>query len=469
VLTIIDGQNLKSGIEKAKLPAGYNLEIIGAGSIAVTRDFFSSDPIFYAVDKSKLLLADAYQELIGYLNSSAIETKPDLEYIKFYITFQAPLTSRTLTEEINLIRPGERLVLSSNGKFEKEFLSRNTDNESKYTQSELRNSIESILETINPDNTTFHISSGLDSSILAITAARIYPQSVIRLATCETLGKGCTDELVNSKRLADDIGAEIIIYDFSDIDVFKEGEELVRNCLGYPIAHPSHLVEYMLNKKIAATGVETIINGKGPDDCLAGYPWHLDAFEQPLDHKNRLMITSERELIELTGGLLNPQAGENYWEGINHLLSLKQRLEYDVRSLTEAWNIIHGAIAGYLGVNIISPFMEPKIRSGFFALDNKLKINNGQQKYFLRQAFMQDYPDYILNFAKHGLRLDLRPYFLEYDRIELFSKITCDVSLVEKYFNVKNIQKMIDDTLQGKKNYGWQLWSVFCVITALQR
>ena len=267
--------------------------------------------------------------------------KPDLEYMKFYIAFQAPYTSRTLFKNVNLIRPGDRLGFDLNGECKKELLTRSVNNECKYTQNELRNSIESIIATLNPGNTTFHISSGLDSLILAITAAQVFPKNTIRLASCLTRGAGCAEELVNSKRLADDIGAEITIYDFSDIDVFKEGKELIKSCLGYPIAHPSHLIEYLLDKKIVASGAETIVNGKGPDDCLAGYPWHFEEYGLLSSHRSRMMITSDAELLELTGGVINSQSEENYWKQTDKTLTLTQRLEYDARSLTEAWNIIH--------------------------------------------------------------------------------------------------------------------------------
>lgn len=79
-----------------------------------------------------------------------------------------------------------------------------------------------------------------------------------------------------------------------------------------------------------------------------------------------------------------------------------------------------------------------------------------------------DYPDYILKFSKHGLKLDLRPYFIEYSSDELFSNITCGMPWIKHYYDVNKLKGMIEMTLNGEKNYGWQLWSVFCLTTAMQ-
>lgn len=50
---------------------------------------------------------------------------------------------------------------------------------------------------------------------------------------------------------------------------------------------------------------------------------------------------------------------------------------------------------------------------------------------------------------------------------ELFAKIIVNEARANDYFNLNEIRSIIDETLSGGRNFGWQLWSVFCLMMAL--
>ncbi len=460
---------------ECNLDCGTKVKIMDSEKIDISRSFFSPTPIFYVLMGELFYIFTSYQELTRTLKSNGADLVPDSDYMRAYLSFQAPHTSATLFKGIKSLRPGEQRVISlkenSRGIGSSQYWSHSL-RENPLSGSELKKTLEEALEKLSPTETVFHISSGLDSSIIAILASRIFREQgkSARLATCLTRGSGAADEVDNAKKLADEIQADLRVYDFTDVDIFEVGHELYQQHLGYPTAHPSHLVEYLLDKSIIASGAKTIVNGKGPDDSLAGYGWHKNNFSSSPAHQKRLTVTDESVVSQLINDSHVKHREElQFWDEHGHELSLRERLDYDARSLTESWNIIHKSFSDSWKVRILSPFMEPTIRDGMFMLSDDKKISEDKQKVFLRIVFADDYPDYILDFAKQGLRLDLSPYFSEYTQEELFEKITVLPAMAEQYFKLDFVKWMISQTVSNKHNFGWQLWSIYSLMSTLTK
>lgn len=426
----------------------------------ICRPFEADTPIYYRKFENELLFSDTPLELAKYKRPVGI----DLCYLQSYLAYQAPLTSRTLFSDVRKLAPGETVSFSANSDVSHSYTMPNSE---PISPNRFKQLLVQQLSEIVPEVTGFHISSGLDSSLIALISAQIHPAHKLHLYTCITRGKGASDEVENCQRLVDNIGADLTVFDFTDVDVFSAGEELIK-MINYPLAHPSHLVEYLLDKNIVAEERSFIVNGKGPDDCLAGYPWHSPEYMDPYKHQRRLRVTPENTLTKLVKHPLHKEI-DSYWHNCPNPLSLTDRLLYDARALTDSWNVIHHGVAKGFPVQIISPFMLPEIRLGCFALSDNLKYNSMAQKLFMRKTFSNLYPDFIKNFQKTGLHLDLAPYFKLYDCNELVSKICVDTNLAQEFFNLEIINAMIKTTIDGTKNQGWQLWSIFMLMTAIKK
>jgi asparagine synthetase B (glutamine-hydrolysing) len=457
------------------LPCGSEIQVYKNKKIVISKSFFSSIPTYYAYIQNGLYIQNSYQGLIEELYAEGQQLTADTHYFRAYIAFQAPQTSATIYQEIKLLRAGETCTLSLTEESVADmssFFTVDTHRDCALSGDEFRQTLVDILSELSPRDTMFHISSGLDSSSLAILAADIFKQESesVHLASCITLGAGARDEIENVKKLADDIHADLTVYDFTDIDIFDVGHALYTQHLAYPAAHPSHLVEYLLDDAIVKAGYKTIVNGKGPDDTLAGYGWHKEAFADPKAHQNRVTVTE----ADLIANLLSCQGLEDkqeltFWQSCGDKLSLGERLQYDSTSLTESWNMIHASLAETMGVRIVSPFMQPSLREGMFMLPDEQKIYQDVQKVFMREVFANEYPAYIADFNKTGLRLDLKPYFSRYNQEELLNKVMVQRSVAAQYFNIKVLNDMIEQTLNGTRNFGWQLWNVFALMKTVTR
>ncbi|MCK4766003.1 MAG: asparagine synthase [Candidatus Aminicenantes bacterium] len=418
-------------------------------TLEISKDCFSSTPLFYAV------AGDCFYASTNWLDlESSIREKNlflNLDYVYDYIQFQCPRTAATMCDKIFYLRGGETLTVDEKGVPSTYFTPPAAS-----AAVLLEDTLKDTLSSLDNKNTVYHISSGLDSSILTILAAGIHT-APLKLVTCKTRGKGAADELANVERLAERLKAGLKIYDFTNIDIFKEGIFL-NDALGYPTGHPSHLIEFLLEKE--NRDKKYVVTGKGPDEVLAGYEWHKEEYSPAQAHFQRVCVTPPGFLDEL---LLNFSArGERYsfWEK-QSTLSLRDRLLYDLQSISPAWEIIHSAIGTYFDICITSPFMNKQLRNTLFFLDDNLKIRNNIHKWYLRETFRDLYPDYILNFPKQGLRLDLQPYLRDFSFSELYHMLYKTAEFSQKYINETLLKKMIEETLNGKKNWGWQTWNIY--------
>lgn len=425
----------------------------------ITKPWFSVTPLFYSFQRGLLLVSRSWLELAELLKENKVGNSTDSFFIRSYLQYQSPFTNHTLSSEIKYLRGGESVCIEGDA-VKTGFKHFGKDNHD-YHEEEFRVDIKESLKKIDFRRTSFQLSSGLDSSILAIIAAGLTKNRDLNFVTCITKGRGCSDEVENVRRLSGELNANLQLFDFSGIDIFAEGETLIRKCLGYPIAHPSHLVEFLLDREVSKQ-FDFIVAGRGPDECLAGYEWHKGKFSDPMLHRKRLTVTDSFQLSRL----LKQRGPDSYSQydvcrGSSRILSLRDRLKYDLLTISESWIIISDAVSNCFDIKIISPFLNRKVRRGMFFLPDPAKLDSENGKAFMRKAFKDAYPEYILNFPKQGLRLDLKAYFDDYSCDEIFNKINVNPDFINAYFDISGIKELIVKTKENVCNYGWQIWSIY--------
>ncbi len=154
------------------------------------------------------------------------------------------------------------------------------------------------------------------------------------------------------------------------------------------------------------------------------------------------------------------------FHGKNGFLSLGTRLEYDRLTLFEMWNTIDHSLKNSLVIKYASPFLNGHQMNILAALPDNKKIQNGVQKWILKETFKDRYPRYLFNQPKRALSLDLAPYFRQSTENEVLSRIYDESPFCQKYVNRSTVLDMITSTLRSRRNFGWQLWNLhICSIT----
>lgn len=423
------------------------------GTLEIRRSPFSEEPLFYRIDGTRLSISDRPDAL----GSQADKQVFDVVWLADYLAFQSSLSQRTHLKAVQQLRRGETVefkpgqaVTSNFGPFAFQ---------SGASGKDITRKLRAEVEKVDLRDTVFHISAGLDSSLLALLARAGQPKDSVQVATFRTRGKGASDEISVVERLATDFGFDLRIFDFREIDLFAAGDELVR-ALGMPLAHPSSVARYLLDKELAAEGCRQIVTGRGADEVLAGYPWHLPDCIGPL-HAARVRSTPADLVRALIPGVVESAAQRYDAFFARNGYDLVTRQLYDLASLGNDWAYIEVELSKALGIGYLSPFSNPEIQAAAAALPTEMKIDERSQKVLLRQAFADLYPDYILNQPKRGLAMDVVAYFRDYSFDDLLARILSASETVAARLDRATLFSMLDDSLMGRQNFGWQLWSLY--------
>lgn len=426
------------------------------GCFVFERPWFSTRPVFFRQQGGLCEAATDWRTLIGLSGDG-----PDIGYIKDYLRFQTPLTHRTFSSNIRLVRHGERLSVSGDSLLIEKLPFPNQTLPADTIQDRLCELLGGAQESC------FHLSSGLDSSLLVLLASRKWGN--VWAATVCTRGRGAKDELDIVQRLSDEIGAELSLFDFTDMNIWEEGKRLM-TALGYPVAHPSHLVRYLLDRAIVESGsTRTIVTGRGPDEVLGGYEVHRPAFSDVGRHLARITCTDNDRITSIFSDNREGDAGANHTAFFSDSISLQKRLLYDLSSIYESWNILEADFSRSLGVQYISPFLAPDVMATLFLLSDDEKVSDGNQKIFLRTMFADIYPKYILNNPKMGLTIDLREYMVDQSVESIVEIIWGRSEFGQRFLNRDACQRLVEDTLSGRANCGWQIWNLYLCELACQK
>jgi asparagine synthetase B (glutamine-hydrolysing) len=423
--------------------------------LIIERPWFDTRPMFVSVQDGCARLARHWSALAPF-------SEIDLNYVQDYLRYQTPLTQRTFCSGVAVVRNGERWSIASNESPHIAILPAQEP-----PDQDLLAILERQIAAAGP-GAVFHLSSGLDSSLLAIIACRL--RTNVRAATFRTRGRGASQELDTVRALAEQFHIELEIYDLSEIDLWQEGRNLIHDALAYPIAHPSHLVRYLLDRRLAETGAKTIVTGRGPDELLGGYEAHGPAFQDPDAYNRRITCTSAIWIDKLFRSPCPSDAQAETAKLVEDgKLSLAMRLRHDLHAIFEAWNMIDVGLARCLGVSYVNPFLAADAAALMFSRPDTDKVFNGSSKNYLRRNFAELYPDYLLHNPKAGLTIDIREYLDGESVASVVRRLYDQSSFGQRFLRREAVVALVEDTLSRQANYGWQIWSLYLCSVAYAR
>jgi len=244
------------------------------------RDRFGIKPFYYTILDGVLYFASEIKALLPFLER--VET--DLDGFRDYVTFQFCLAGKTLFKGVKELLPGHTLQVAK-GKVETKrywevYYNLDFDHTPKYFEEKLR----ALLE----DSVKFHvrsdvpvgayISGGVDSSIVASTASRIYPDNFMGFHGKFSFSPEY-DESRYARTLAEYHGFELKEIDITAQDFIENIRKVIYH-LDFPVAGPGSFPQYMVSK-LASQHRKVVLGGEGGDETFGGYVRYIIAyFEQ---------------------------------------------------------------------------------------------------------------------------------------------------------------------------------------------
>ncbi|MCK8603258.1 asparagine synthase-related protein [Desulfoferrobacter suflitae] len=428
-------------------------------SLQLRKGLFVTRPFFYSGCEELFVASTSWIEVVQTLRRYGIPVGCEAEFVWQYLESQCPLTNKTFCRNVYVLRCGEQVNYLFGRKPQaslKKYVPPAV--EASREEPDLRKLLVVSLRELAMDNAGFHLSAGLDSSILIILARQLHPEASIKAFSCKTLGRGPGDELPNVHRLARDYRLDLTVYDFTQVDLLLEGRRLIET-LHYPIAHPSHLTRFLLDDAISAEHMDYVVTGRGADESLAGYSWHLPEYADPRRHRERVLVTS-RGLLQSIFKQEWQSAYFSKWARPAPL-SLTERLQYDWWTLFESWNVIETSLERSFGLEYVNPFLRREFIETLIAMPAARLIAGNTSKSYLKKYFKHTYPQYILEYPKRGLTMDINAYFQGYSSREIMHAIFNDCDFAQRQLRRSAVEKLVEETLTGTGEYGWQVWSLY--------
>lgn len=254
----------------------------------------------------------------------------------------------------------------------------------------VREEVKEIIDKVDRPFGLF-LSGGIDSSLLA---ALTKPDVAI---TCRFPYGKKYDEFDSVQKVVKHLKLNHEVINFTKDIFFNYIEYAVRSYK--PTTHFSLVPLFLLFKKANELGLKTILSAEGPDEYLGGYTAYTfitheqELYNQP-ELKNyysaidKYLGTPMERFARIIGKDPKP-----YWNKYNNLLSKMGYSDLHLREIEE----MEQTIAKFWGINLIYPYMTPKIEKFCFTdIPDNLKIKGFTTKWILRKMAEKYLPEEVV-------------------------------------------------------------------------
>ena len=457
------------------------------------RDFYGIKP-FYYYHKGKTFMFSS--EIKSFLANPNFEKELNKDMLEKYLSFQYSVTEETFFKHVYKLPQGHYFKYKND-----------TITIKKYYELELENnnnSLESNKTKLNDlinDSIKVHkisdvpvgsfLSSGVDSSLITKLSG------VNKSFTVGFENKKYS-ELDNAKNLANKLQIENInkkITKKEFFDIFP----LVEYYMDEPLADPSAVALYFLCN-IASESVKVILSGEGADEIFGGYniyhePYSLSWYNYipypirkvigllayPLKDKKgfnfliRRSKTLEESYIgnafifdtnEIKKILAYPPSNKTYkditkpyynkikkYDKVSKMqyIDLNLWLPNDILLKADKMSMANS-------IELRVPYLDRIVVDYAKTIPTKYKIKNNQTKYLFRQVANEYLDKEIANKKKLGFPIPIREWIKDND---IYNKIKDTFKQGQEFFNTKEIIKLLEEHIEGKKDNSRKIWTIY--------
>jgi asparagine synthase (glutamine-hydrolysing) len=283
-------------------------------SLFCSRDRLGIKPFYYTWDGQKLVFAS---EIKAILASGALDAEVDAEGLRQYLAFQFCLGERTLFKNVRRLEPGHNLVLRigelpETQKYWDISFEIDDAHGEEYFVDKIRELLEDAVRLRLRSDVPLgsHLSGGLDSSTIVMTASRLLGGGIKTFTGAFEEGRGYDEtpyaRVVSNAALTHHFEA------FMTSQNFLSSMDKIIYHMDEPAAGPGVFPQYVISK-LAGDNVKVVLGGQGGDEIFIGYARYLVAYlEECL--RGAITNTARRSNYVATLGTIIPSLPslENY-------------------------------------------------------------------------------------------------------------------------------------------------------------
>jgi asparagine synthase (glutamine-hydrolysing) len=445
--------------------------------LLVARDRLGVKPLYYVWDGTTLVLASEVRALVagGFV-------RPELDHDAFVelLTFQNIVSFRSLFRGVELLPPASTLTLDESGLSVERYWEPEPRLDAAGDRNGLpervRDAFDRAVERqlISDVEVASYLSSGLDSSSVTASAARVLP----RLTTFTT-GFDVTDavgmeadfdERDDARALARTLGTHHheLLLDSHDLEMVLPRVVLHLEEPRMNFSYPNYLTA-----GFASRWVKVVLSSVGGDELFAGYPWRYELAGEP-DFVDRYYgawsrLLSREELVE---GLAQPLAAEVDLDRPRRLFDdelarteglppVERMLVYELRTYLHGLLLVEDKLSMAHSLESRVPFLDNELVDLALTIPATVKLEGGVSKSLLRKAMRGRLPEAVLTRGKTGFVPPQGTWFNQSGYVDaiLLSDRARSRNLYERGF----VERLIEEHRSGARNRRLVLWTLLCL------
>lgn len=471
------------------------------GSLYGARDMFGIKPFYYTFIGDDFLFGS---EIKSFLLHPYFNKELNEEALAHYLSFQYSPTEETFFKNVFKLPPAHCFTLKD-GKMTKTRYFRPDFNEedgaleyySDLVDAQVRESVSVHKLSADVEVGSF-LSSGIDSSYIA-EAANVDKTFTVGF---ESPDGDRYNEIHYAKKFADTIGVENISKIITP-EEYWETFPKIQYFMDEPLADPAAIALYFVSK-LASEHVKVVMSGEGADELFGGYriyqePITLTAYDK-LPFAIRRVISKICEFLPQKHGInylvRRGKTIEERFIGNANIFSVKERnkiLKSEISKNAVAPQLLCKKFYDevkdkdtvtkmqYLDINmwlmgdillkadktsmansleLRVPFLDKKVMELAQKIPLKCRVNTVTTKLALRLAAEKTLPELTAKKDKLGFPVPIRVWLKEdkyYNTVkEIFSSAAAN-----KYFNTKELIKLLDIHKSGKADVSRKIWTVY--------
>lgn len=460
----------------------------------IARDFYGIKPLYYYKDDNIFMFSS---EIKTFLKHPLFVKELNYSKLREYLSFQYSPGEDTFFKNVFKLLPGHYLKYKNNNininkYYSLEFETDYSMSEEEYQyklKEELENSIES--HKISDVEVGSFLSSGVDSS---------YITKVSNVDKTFTVGfeQKQYSEIEYAKKLSDKLGIQNISKVISKEEYFSKFKE-IQYFMDEPLADPSAIALYFV-ANIASKHVKVVLSGEGSDEIFSGY----NIYQEPLTVKWYYKIPfGLRKIIGSIASIIGDRPGINFLirrgkkledryignafifndSEINKIVKNKDlgksfktitKPYYDkVKDKDEITKMQYIDFNFWLigdillkadkmsmanSIEVRVPYLDRKLIDFARKIPVEYRIDEKTTKKMFRSIAEKELGDEVSSKKKLGFPVPIRVWLKEEDTYNLVKKTFEEDS---KFFNTKEIIKLLDIHRSGKKDYSRKIWTVY--------
>ena len=439
----------------------------------LARDHFGMKPLYYWEENGDFCFSSSVEAIL----KSEIKNKFEIDRsaIKYYLKFGSFISPKTIISEIKELLPGCYMIYCDgktkiNRYYTPENLSIDLNISEHEAKSELRNLLFDTIEQhlISDAPLGVFLSGGIDSSLIASIAARIYKKKLYTFTIGFKGIRGFESETSLATQTSNKIGS-IHKNIFLNGNTFNEYfDEFI---LALDLPSIDGLNSFLISKAVKEY-VKVVLTGLGGDEMFAGYPVfhevhklkHLSVFDKIIKYlptgalyrlnKNHLQnIGLSLYEILLSKRIINPDMQieedlKKYFFENKYILksvTLFEVLNYMSNTLLRDTD----SVSMYHSIESRMPFVDKNIFEYVMKLPDYMKIQKGINKPLLVNTFSDILlPQTYMN-KKKGFNLPLNKWVPLYITTELKD----DLNKINKDFHLSNNSPFTNNMSIKKANF----------------